>query len=62
MRNYLPDEANAPDAARVLRFWFGEPAPFPSSPRPEPPSATSSPKTSRAARWIAPAIVRSVFF
>jgi uncharacterized protein (DUF924 family) len=25
MRNYLPDEAAAPDATRVLRFWFGEP-------------------------------------
>jgi uncharacterized protein (DUF924 family) len=25
MRNYLPAEAEAPDAARVLRFWFGEP-------------------------------------
>jgi uncharacterized protein (DUF924 family) len=25
MRNYLPDEAGSPDAARVLRFWFGEP-------------------------------------
>jgi uncharacterized protein (DUF924 family) len=24
MPNYLPDEATAPDAGRVLRFWFGE--------------------------------------
>jgi uncharacterized protein (DUF924 family) len=28
MRHYLPDEALAPDAARVLRFWFGEPAEY----------------------------------
>ncbi len=28
MTNYLPDEARSPEARRVLRFWFGEPAEY----------------------------------